>query len=210
MIAGGNKNEKQMDNGILWNEVRLDTSLLLKSGSAYPNSIWRPFVYEGKLYGYYDMSWEKPGDAPGEPTLLSFDLATGSCKTFEVPGTLDICEYKPGYVLLLQDSGASSLVFREMSLSTGEIGDIPVEIPVQIDRAIFDDSWTIHCTLGGLAYNPVIDQIAFAFKEQVWSSSAGTPFAPSANLPQNSLIRIRKHGSCLMEGMRFKAQESMC
>lgn len=176
------------DSGIAWNEVRLDTSILLESGSAYPNSIWRPFVYGGKLYGYYDLSWEKPGDVPAEPVILAFDLAAGSCDTLEIPGTLDVCEYTPGYVLLLQKDGESSLALKKMSLATGEIGDVPLDIPVQLEKSDFADMWAAHYAVGGLAYNPAKDQIAFSIRGQVLLSTAGSPFAPAAGLPQDILI----------------------
>jgi hypothetical protein len=76
---------------------------------------------------------------------------------------------------------------KEMALDTGKTSDLKVEIPVQLDKSVFDDSFNVHYTLGGLAYNTANDKIAFTLNRQVWSSSKGTPFAPAVSLPADVL-----------------------
>lgn len=172
---------------IRWADIRLDTTLLTQSGSAYPSTIWSPFVHEGKLYGLFDLSWNLKEDAPSQTVLLSFDLTDGSCKSLNMPGTLSFCEYKPGFVLLLRRGRASLPILSVMNLTTGEISDMAFEISIELARVDADDPWAQYYTIGALAYRPQNEQIAFTYLQQIWLSTAGNPFAKTDDLPANPL-----------------------
>lgn len=164
------------DGGIAWNDVRLDTSILMQRDHSYPLSIEFPFVEGDTLYGFYDMAWQQAGEHPCQAILLSFDLKTGMCTANELPGALRFCRYTPGNLLLMRDNGTKTPVLTRYALANGEQADLDVPLPLEIDRDYYSDWWTFNTQIGGLAYDQASGAIYLADLDGLWIGKEDAPF----------------------------------
>lgn len=168
--------------GVLWRDTRLDMSLLTQKGQSYPSSILYPFIYGDTLYGFYDMQWEENGENPCEGVLLAFDLHTGTCEKVTLNGAFTYCRYGDDALLLMRDDGSMTPVLSLYSLPSKTMEDLPLALPIKLDRSCFADFYTLMSELGGLAYDPVDRQIAFVYQCKLWSSAEGQGFVQTFDL----------------------------
>lgn len=160
--------------GIHLNDVKLDVSALIPKGSDYPEAFLNAFVEDGKLYAYHDMNFTTPKEP--RPSLLIFDLSTGTCTPVALPDTISFCYHTPGKLLFLQDNGTKTPALAVYDIASGKLTDLNVAVPISIARKTFGKSWYLHCEIGGLAYDAVRDIIYLGDTQGVWHSVASAPF----------------------------------
>lgn len=130
---------------------------------------------DGKLYAYLDMGLtlaKKP-----QPSLLVFDLSTGACTPFALPGTISFCRYTPGKLLFLQDSGTEIPALAVYDIASEQLTDLGVTVPTSISRKTFENSFLLHSEIGGLGYDEEHNIIYLADAKGLWHSISGAPFA---------------------------------
>lgn len=175
---------KITEQGIEWQKIKLDTSCLFREGSV---ECWAvpiiSIVEGGRLYVFADNAGVI--DPISEPTaLLRYDLSSGEYEVLHTKTAINICRYTPGNFLLLRRGDASSMILSTMDTATGAIEDVPLRVPFP------DMTDTGLESVGGLAYDPMNDQICFSMKEQVWKSVEGKPFESVAHLPTETYYRM--------------------
>ncbi|MEG0741440.1 MAG: hypothetical protein RR521_04390 [Clostridia bacterium] len=173
---------KIASNGIAWRSTQLDTSILTRKGQSYPASLLYPFIYRATLYGFYDMQWAENGENPCEGILLAFDLNTGAYEQAALNGAFTFCRYGDDSLLLMRDNGSATPVLSTYSLRTKTMEDLPLALPIKLDRVCFGDFYRLLSEIGGLAYNPANRQIAFVCRCKLWSSIDGQPFTQALDL----------------------------
>ena len=162
--------------GIAWNEVKLDLSIINQCDLAWPHALIRPFFYQNSLIAYYDMSAATGGN-DYTPAILQFDLSTGAYTMTSCPKAITMCHYQDDTVLFLQDSGTSLPEFVLYNLSTGEYTNLDITAPFEINRKLLAESCDILGTLGGLTYDAVNDTIYLADETSLWVSTNGNAFS---------------------------------
>lgn len=156
------------------NEVRLDTSKLRSSEDDYPDQLINSFMYDGKMYAFYDRIWINPGTI--DTSLLVFNLADGTCDVKKLPGVIVFNRYKHNKLICIKDSGNDLPILSVYDFTSNAMNDLGISIPTSMSRGDFSLSWQVHSKLGGLAYDQVRDRIYYADESGIWGSFEGKPF----------------------------------
>ena len=164
-----------MPDGITWESMHLDVTLINQNDQAIPQSILYAFIYKNFLFGYYDMS-SATGGTTYEPAILQFDLSTGECTMISCPGSITMCHYKDDTVLMLKDQGTSIPTFSLYNISTSQYTPLAIDAPFAINRDFLTDLWDILSSVGGLAYDPESDTIYLANSTGLWTSTGKSTF----------------------------------
>ena len=164
------------EQGIHWNHVQMDTSMLIRKDSSYPPTILYPIVDGEELYGFYDMAWEDPNELPLRSVLISFDLNTGECKSVDIKKTYALCPYGIDKLLLLRCDDTDTLILSIYDRVTGELQNIDLSIPLDLELDDYGDWWSVSAQIGGLAYDVNSNAIYLADAIGVWVSRDGGEF----------------------------------
>ncbi len=165
-------------NGWHVSDTRLNSAILWPSDAVYPEPLRNAFITEGKLYAYHDLHYstvEKP-----QPTLLIFSLSTGACSVTQMPGVITFCRYAPGTLLCLMDSGTETPSLALYEIASGQMSEFEVAVPVSVERKYFEQSYRLHCRIGGLACDAADETIYLASVHALWLSAAGAAFQQAA------------------------------
>ena len=161
--------------GITWNEVSLDVSVINQNDSTYPICVNNSFIYDNQMIATYDMS-DVTWKGNYAPVILQFDLSTGACTVTEYPKAITMCHYQEDTMLVLEDQGTTVPTFTLYNLTTGQSTSLGMDAPFTVDRKLLTDRYEVLDNLGGIAYDTVTDTIYIANRTNLWSSTAGEAF----------------------------------
>ncbi len=161
--------------GITWNEVPLDVSVINQNDSTYPICVNNSFIYNNQMIATYDM-YDVAFKGDYAPVILQFDLSTGACTVTDYPKAITMCHYQDDTMLVLEDQGTDVPTFTLYNLTTGQSTPLGMDAPFTINRKLLASKYDILDTLGGIAYDTVTDTIYIATQTNLWSSTAGEAF----------------------------------
>lgn len=162
--------------GILWSDLRLDMSLLMRNDYPWPMRVVSAFVESNRLYFYAATD---DGEYPqNNYSLLAFDLADGSRAIVNIENAQGMCAYTRGNILLLYPGDDDTWITKVMELDTGKISSspfLPFESPK--DKPI-----------GGLSFDASSGLLLFTYNSQVWAGAAGEAFTPVSMIPVPDIV----------------------
>lgn len=162
--------------GILWGDLRLDMSLLMRNDYPWPMRVVSAFVESNRLYIYASTD---DGEYPqNNYSLLVFDLHDGSCTTANIENAQGVCGYTPENLLLLYPGDEDTWVTKVMSLETSTISNSPF-LPFQSPK---------DKPIGGLSYDASSGLLFFTHNSQVWGGQEGKPYAPMSFIPVPHIV----------------------
>ncbi len=161
--------------GITWNEVTLDVSVLNQLDASYPLSVNCAFIYDNQMIATYDM-FDATNKGDYAPVILQFDLSTGACTVTDYPKAITMCHYQDDTMLVLEDQGTTVPTLTLYNLITGQSTPLGMDAPFTVNRKLLTDKYEILDTLGGLAYDAATDTIYIANRTNLWFSTAGGAF----------------------------------
>lgn len=161
--------------GITWNEVPLDVSVINQNDATYPVRENNSFIYDNQMIATYDM-YDVTDKGDYAPVILQFDLSTGACTVTDYPKAITMCHYQEDTMLVLEDQGTTVPTFTLYNLTTGESTPLGMDAPFAINRKLLASKYDILDTLGGIAYDTVTDTIYIATRDNLWISTAGEAF----------------------------------
>ncbi len=161
--------------GITWNEVPLDVSVINQNDATYPVRENNSFIYDNQMIATYDM-YDVTDKGDYAPVILQFDLSTGACTVTDYPKAITMCHYQDDTMLVLEDQGTTVPTFALYNVTTGESTPVGMDAPFTVDRKLLTDRYEVLDHLGGIAYDAVTDTIYIATRDNLWISTAGEAF----------------------------------
>lgn len=165
--------------GVDWAETPLDTSFLYVNDSFIIRMMpIDSFVEDGKLY-IFAINHSRSEWLTNEPmVLIRFDITSGKYDILSTNNAINLCRYKPGYLLIACQGDSSSMIISQMNTTTGEIIDLPVKIPFQ-DQSEKDEAVN---EVGGLSYDEQNDRIYFVMDNNIYRSTNSQAFEKAGSL----------------------------
>lgn len=186
--------------GVDWAQTRLDTSFLYVNDSFIIRIMpIVSFVEDGKLYIFAINN--SPSDLlSNEPmVLIRFDITSGKHDILSTNNAVNLCRYKPGFLLLSRQGDSSSMTLSQMNITTGEIMDLPVKIPFQ-DQTGKDEAVN---EVGGLTYDAKNDRIFFVMDDTIYQSTANQAFEKAASLQKQYQMTYHSMLSWILPDGRY-------
>lgn len=168
------------ENGISWQEQRMDVSAFYKKGTLFGLFLMeRAFVYGDHLYLFGDS--EELGNKPRK-LLARLDLKSGHYSKVDIQNAYGMGHYKEGLVLLAQGVDKRSSELNVLELATGKIEPMHLKIPFP------DASAEYASNISGLLFDEKNDRIFFTHAEgpvfsDVWQSVSGKAFEKVLSFP---------------------------
>lgn len=154
------------EEGIHWQDTRLDVDCLNPNGNFFPNRVARCFVTGDTLLTFVCESSTLGSEAYA---LYGFDLKTGDATAYPVQDAVGLCWMgDDAFLLLCQADDGYAL--RKLSLADGTVTDVDVSM----------DAFSASSVVGGIAYDADSDTIAFVSSGYVYVSTAGGAPSPMA------------------------------
>lgn len=150
------------ENGMHWNENRLDFSCLFREDDSSPDRIVRSFIVDRALVvlAYTQDAYGGYGYA-----IISFDPETGESKKYTVEGLCGACR-GAGSALICLFSREDAYSLCTLDIADGKTAPVDVAVDMQTPEG----------GLGGLAYDADADAIFLSANGKVWRSLRGQRF----------------------------------
>jgi ABC-type glycerol-3-phosphate transport system substrate-binding protein len=172
------------EQGVQWLEQRFDASFVLSPDDGQ-RQIMSAVMQDGSLYLLADY-WEEDPAQNQNGSVVRISVSTGETVRIKTPGTLSMCLYKEGLLLLrLDEQGKYCLTL--LNPGTGEMQDLPIALPKEEEALI--------------CYQADGDKLYLATKNGVYCAANEEPFSMILNNPApNSMsmsgkARIVENGS---------------
>ena len=158
------------EEGIHWNEIRLDNSLQMKGNLPWPDSLLDARILGESLYAFYNKA--ENFDAPCDGVILKWNLVTGDCQITEVPGAYALCCTPSEHALLLCMDDEGMIVLRRYDLQTQAMNQSAESLPISQTQVEANDQYSVRTLFSGLAWHEDQGLIYFATPDGLWFCAA--------------------------------------
>ena len=191
--------------GIVWAQTAMDTSFMYVEDSFIIRvTPIHSFVEDGKLYIFAENTSPREALNNEAMVLIRFDITNGQYEILPTNNAINLCQYKPGSLLLARQGDASSMILSQMNTATGEITDLPVKIPFP-DQSGKDESVN---EVGGLCYDAQSDRIFFIMDDNIYCSANNQSFEIAESLQKQLQITYHSMLGWIMPDGRYALKSS--
>lgn len=158
------------EEGIHWNEIRLDNSLQMKNNRPWPENLEYARIIGESLYAFYNQA--ENSEAPCEGAILQWNLATGDCQITDVPGAYALYCTPSEHALLLCRDDEGMIVLRRYDLQTQAMDQSTESLPISQTKVEANDPHSVRTLFSGLAWREEQGLTYFATPDGLWSCAA--------------------------------------